>query len=208
MTLLNHALAESEPDPGTAVDSGGFVYLVETGEVVGHVDAHELFRVSSREDAEWALELRCRIEAEILAVDARREALLRNLDAQRRAAVRRLSWWEWRFGPDLIGWAKRQLEGGRGRTLTLAWGRVRGRQTPGAHAVLDDREALAFVRAWRPDLVVVRESVGVRAVLAARREAEAAAGEAVDLPWLVASPPGESWAVETGIEQLKKGDEP
>ena len=193
----------TEAPHATAVDADGYLYDLVTGEVLGHAEAHELFTVDSPESADWVLMLRSQLEGEALAIDAQLEALASNLRARRRKVEQRLAWWDYRFASSLVGWAKRQLEGGKGRTLQLNWGRVKGRKTPASHRILDDSAAVAFVEGIDPSLVKVTKTVGVKAVISAAKELGAATGEPVELntlPWLIASPAGENWTIETRVK--------
>lgn len=204
MTALSIVTPDNEagppPERRTAVDSEGFRYDVDSGEVLGFEGVTDAFVIDDREKAEWALRVRSEVEGQIAGVDARRRALLEGLDRQRAALVRRLSWWEWRFGGQLVAFA-RTLLGGKGRTVQFDWGKVSFRRTPGASEIVDMAAAVAYVEQWAPGEVRVVKSVGVKAVEAARRAAEAATGEAEGpLPFVAATGPGEAVAVATGVE--------
>lgn len=201
MTDATLTIPTPEPDAErpTAVDSEGWVYLIQSGEVVGHAGAPAVFRVDSEESADWVLQRRAEVEAEVAKVDAQIRAVTANLRAKRAAALRRLSYWEYRFGPSLVEFARSRLTG-RARTWQGTWGRVSFRKTPGSNAIIDDAAAVEFVRTWLPGRVRVVESVGLKDVFACRAAAAGATGEDVPLPFVVSSPPGEAVDIRTGIE--------
>jgi len=188
----------------TEVDSDGFIFDSATGEVIAHItDEDEPFQVTDRESAEWALELRSKVEGDHAAIVARQRAVNEQFEAQKAAVVRRLSWWDCRFRAALIAFVKTLLKG-KSKTAVLDWGRVSFRSTPGSSVVIDDAAALAYVKLWSPASVKVVESVGVKAVLAAKAAAEAATGEPEGvLPFMATSAAGENVEVSTGIEMQK-----
>jgi hypothetical protein len=187
-----------EPD-GWLTDAG-------TGAIVGRIDLPDRFQVDSPQTAEWALRLRGEIEGRIVDIDARLEALRANLLALRAEQVRRLAWWDWRFGSQVADFARRALAGGKKRTWTCAWGRVSFRRTPGNTKILDGcmHEAVAFVRAWEPGRVRVVETVGVKDVEAVMEAIRVATEEEPEKPgWLKHSGESEAVTIDTGIH-LKK----
>jgi len=192
--------AELETLPAeTAIDAEGWIYRVDTGEIVGHSGASELFDVQDHESADWVLELRSQLEGEITGLAARKRALVAQLDAQINAATRRLAWWDWRFSPSLIAFARSQLKG-KSKTVQFNWGKVAFRSTPGSTQIIDDAAALAFVETWAPDQVKVVKSVGIKAVQAAQEIATQATGETDTPEFIVCSPPGENVTISTGID--------
>lgn len=207
MSLDNTSIAKSNAEDvsrRTDVDPDGWVFDIETGEVVGRIDADERFEVDSIERAEWTLCLRSQLEAELVALDIREAALLRQLRTLRAAKLRRLAWWDYRFAPSLIAFA-RGLLAGKGRTAQFAWGRVSFRSTRGMTRILDMSEAVSWMRTWAPEKVKVKESVTVKDVLATRRAVAEEYGERPEhLGFLASSGPGESVKVSTGIEVKAK----
>jgi hypothetical protein len=185
-------------DALTAVDSDGWIYDVATGEVVGLATAADDFRIDSPEAAEWALEVRSRIEGEIAGIDARIAAVTEQLQRLRKAKMRRLSWWEWKFGDQLVGFARTQLNG-KSRTWRCTWGSVAFRSVKGSRKIVDMAAAVGFVRSFAPEEVRVAESVTLAGVDKAVAAAEAATGEREELEFLVTMPGGENVAIETGI---------
>lgn len=196
---------EATPEPSqriTEVDADGWVIDSETGEVVGREDVLPAVVVENDREANVLLELRCRTEANIAAIDYRLDVLRDNLRRQRKQQENRLAFWDWRYGPAVIAYAKKMLARGKARTLTFDWGRVKVRRDQGAHKIVDHDEALDFVKQWSPGLVKTREHVGVTEVLSAREVAArecAMAEENMILPFMTAEPPGDRWEVVTGI---------
>jgi hypothetical protein len=190
----------------TAVDGDDWLYDTDTGEVLGHVEVTERFTVDSASAADWALELRSRIEGNIAGIDARIKALNEQLQALRKQEVRKLSWWEYRFGGSLIAFARAMLAGTKSRTARFTWGKVAFRTTPGRTQILDMTHAVQFVKTWDPDAVKVVESVTTKDVRNALAAASAATGEDLSrsLPFLIESGPGESVTVSTGIETERR----
>jgi hypothetical protein len=202
------ALPAKAVAPAMVEEPDGWLTDAETGAVVGHAGVDERFRVDSPESAEWALEVRAQIEQQIVALDARLEALRANLLALRAEQVRRLNWWDWRFRSQLADFARRMLAGGKRRTWTCAWGRVSFRKSKGRTEILDGcmPEAVAFVRAWEPGRIKVVEMVGVQDVEAVMEAIRAATEEEPEKPgWFKHSGETENVTIDTGIH-LKKGN--
>ena len=183
----------------TAVDSDGFTYDIETGEVLGCEGVADAWRCESSEDADLALEIRSKIEGDLAGVSARLKAVTEQLHALRRQHERRLAWWEWRFGSALIAFARTQLHG-RARTVRFGWGSVSFRRTAGSRQIVDMAGAVEWVRLYRPDLVQVTERVNLSAIDEAQQAATEVTGEDERLPFLVVGEPGETITISTGVE--------
>jgi hypothetical protein len=189
----------------TDVDSDGWVFDLDSGEVLGRIDADDRFEIDSIERAEWALRLRSELEGELVALDVREVALLRQLRTLRAAKLRRLAWWDYRFAPSLIAFA-RSILAGKERTTQFAWGRVSFRATRGTTRILDMTSAVSWMRHWSPEKVRVKESVTVKDVLATRQVVAEEYGETPEhLGFLASSGPGEVVKVSTGIEVKAEG---
>lgn len=187
--------------PVTAIDADGWIVNAETGEVIGREGIGSGWTIDSVEAADWALKLQSEIQADILAIDARIQAVTANLQALRRAKVRRLSYWDFRFASQLVTFARTQLRG-RSKTAQFTWGRVSYRTMRGTTSVIDDAAALDYVRTWAPDQIrrtEPRETVNVAAIAEAHRRAVAATGEDDPLPFIVTSHPHEEATIQTGI---------
>jgi hypothetical protein len=208
MSQAGIIIAETNPrdiSRRTDVDPDGWVFDLDSGEVLGRIEADERFEVDSDERAEWVLSIRSQLEAELVALDVREAALLRQLRTLRAARLRRLAWWDYRLAPSLIAYA-RSLLAGKERTAQFAWGRVSFRSTRGTTRILDMSEAVRWMRAWKPEKVRVKESVTVKDVLATRQAVAEEYGETPEhLGFLASSGPGEVVKVSTGIKIEAKG---
>lgn len=81
------------------------------------------FAIDSESAAEWVLEKRQDEEARIVALKAKREAILANLDREIRHHEGRVKALDYRFGPELEAFARTRLSGKR-RTWTCPYGSV------------------------------------------------------------------------------------
>jgi hypothetical protein len=207
------AVIESAPaGPVIDIDPDGWLFDVHSGEIVGRVELDERFQVETMEAAEWALELRSRIEGDVAGIDERIRAVTAQLRLLRGERLRRLSWWDWRIAPSLILYARELLRGKKTKTARFGWGQVSFRSTKGSHAILDMEAAVAYVRTWAPGRVKVKteESVGIRDVLEVRDMVARMTGDEPEhLPWFAASGPSENVVISTGIEiKNEKGEVP
>lgn len=175
----------------------------ETGEIVGYEHLPQRFEIKDEESADWVLELRSRLEGEVVGLEARRDALVRQVNAMIGERHRQLAWWDWRFRPGLIEFARKCLKGATVRTKKFAWGQVAFRKSQGTREIIDQNAAIGYVQGIAPELVKIKVSVDIKAVLKARELwAEAAGetgGEPERLAFLVESGPGENITISTGI---------
>lgn len=195
MSTAELVLAPTPLERQTAVDGEGWLYDVETGEVLVFAGA-AVDLVDTREKADAVLETRARIEGQILAVQARRQAVLTQLDRLEQAQRRRLDWWERRWGSLLADFA-RSLLTGKSRSVDFTFGRVSFRATRGSHRITNMDAAVEWVRRRDPELVKVVETTTVTAVVSL--------AQGKPLPFLESTAPGESVSVTTGIELKVKG---
>lgn len=186
------------------VDAEGYRYVVETGEVIGHVDeAEERFRIVTPEGVDWVLSKMTGQEAELRKIEIIRAAQLANLDSMAVEPRNKLAWLRRRFEAEMIAQAERDLaeQGGRSKTAKYPHGQVARRKTAGSAAITDPRAALEYAAEWAPDQI--KRSVGIEGVKAAI-EAEARQVEDVELrtdtaQFFRAAEPSEKWTIETGI---------
>ncbi len=188
----------------TAVDDDGWIYDLQTGEVVGRTDADEAFQVNNDDTANWVLRLKSEIEGQIVGLDARIEALLGELKALRAEQVRRLGFIQYRYEPSLIVFARSRLKG-KERTARFTWGHVSFRVTPATSELLDEDAAVAWMKLWKPEKIRVWESVTKSDVLRVRDELAREFGEEPEhLSWLKFNDPGENVTVSTGMPNSGK----
>lgn len=207
------AIRTDEPTdvaPGILWDEDGCAFDGQTGELLspdavlalaGEMppEAAIAFAVVDRDSAEWALARRAEIEGRLLALEARKKALVANFDRQIRAAERRLAWWDFRFFADVVGVARSLLKG-RSKTAAFDHGKVSFRACPARYEINDDAAALEWARVYAPRAIKVKEWVTAKDVVAARAELEAEAGERVPLAFLVEHEARESLTIKTGVE--------
>jgi hypothetical protein len=181
-------------------DSDGFLYDELTGEVVGHVETTTRARIDSEPDVDLALDFLARLEANLVAIKARRKALLENLTRLEKSAEARLRWWDFSFRSDILAFARRALGQGKAKTYRSAFGSVAFRATLGTHEILDDTLALGFVERWAPAQVKVVRSANITAV---KQAIEAYRDQNEEDPstamWLRSTGPGEKATISTGL---------
>lgn len=187
---------DSEAAPGHAVEHEGYWIDPETGEVVGVVEPKPEFRVDSRQAAEWVLQKLMDAEADVFAIQAREKAVLDNLAAQKKAAARKAEWLRARFGPELEEFARQELAGQKGKTLTLDYGKVSFRAVAGKVTVADEARAMESF----PEAVKVTKSLLIsqvpKAQAAMLRDQGPDALLAAGLAWVE---PSESVTIQTGV---------
>jgi phage host-nuclease inhibitor protein Gam len=198
-------MSEELANRETARTADGFIYDTDTGEVVGHDQVpgpDQPWEVNSIASADWVLELRSEIEGEIAGIQAQLEAVTKMLQARKSAAMRKLSWWEFRFAPSLIAFAKSCLTG-KSRTAQFSWGRVSFRKTGGNNEIIDMKAAVEWMRNWNPGYIKSKEWVNVSDLLETKKVVDSwdeEEGMSESLPFLVSSEPSENVTISTGIE--------
>jgi hypothetical protein len=215
-----------------AVDEDGCLYYPESGELldVGLLERHlsadfqkpitpaevkervdeisagiEPFLCENREEAEEALARLARIEDRLRAINARKNAIIDNFDRQIREEQRRIAWWEYRFRPMLVKFAKGQLKG-KARTANFDMGRVKFLTVRGRPQIVTGHEdaAVAWCRKWNPGVVKTKSETWVTATDAAKvleqvkRETE---DPSYTVPFLAFSQDHESITISTGVEK-------
>ncbi len=213
-TLMSDSAVKDEAERQTYVDQDGYVVDVATGEVLGIAGAVDHFqpgtqayqwRIDSEDTAEWVLERRSKLEADIAGLEAREAAIVGNIRAQIAEKRRRLAYLDFRFRPSLIEWARNRLAGGKKKTLQLTHGRIAFRMGRESHRIIDMEAAVQWAKDWDAiSAIKVVESIGVRDVQNIREMIVESMGVAEPTPWMVTEPAEESVRIETGIHT--KGD--
>ena len=163
------------------------------------------FQVNSRDDANNALEIRFNLEAQNRSLDDRLKAFTANIEAQKRRIRSRLAWWDFRWSPKLVTWAKTALVNkkgipfGSGKTVALDFGRVSFRDSPETIEILDDAAALEWARKWAPERIKTKESITMTSIKEAIEELKKEGMEA-SLPFVKDVPKVENKpSIKTGI---------
>jgi hypothetical protein len=157
----------------------GYLFDVQTGEVVGIIDPAtrepiffteesegvteaKPFSIQSIEAADWVMSLKMREEAKMLAIAAQRVALMANLDGLTVEPRNRLKGLAYRFDRELEVFARKELDGSKSKTMKLPHGSIAFRKTPGSAEILDPAQAIAYVEEWTPENV--KKSVSIDAI--------------------------------------------
>ena len=146
------------------ISKDGFIVDTETGEVLGHAQAHERFVVDSSNAAEWVLERIQAADADVAACDARLKAISENIAAMRKEHEKRKDWLLMRFAAELEAFAAAELDGKKTRTFKTPFGSLSFRTAPGSVKVLDMEEAVKWAKMYEPEAVKVTETVLVSKV--------------------------------------------
>lgn len=165
----------SQEEDGTFVNN-------QTGEVLSPEQAAALetdgdkattlYRIESRDDAEQALEKRSILEAELLAIEARKKAAIANFDTQITQLKNRIQSWEWHYKNPLIDYARDQRRG-KLKSVTFDNGTVAWRDSAQSIEIIDDAAAAAWVALYAPERVDVKRSVKLKELKTTLEEAEA-----------------------------------
>ena len=177
-------------------------WMISTdGEVLGHILADDIFVPDTEEKVEWVFRLAMEAEAELIAIDKQRAAIIANLDRKKVTPRNRLAWIWMKWQGHVEEFAKRSLQamGGKSKTLKLAHGSVAFRTTKGSSEITDKAAALAFVMEWAPSRLKYRD-VTIADVEAAITAAKLELEPEVDA-FFVKYGPGESVSIKTGIER-------
>jgi hypothetical protein len=192
----------------TATDSQGYTYYTDDGEIIGHVSTPETFRIDTTEKADWALDKRSEIEADLLAIRARKRALLENLTRLERTIEARLTWWDFRFRAEVIAFAREAIRSIKGKTLRLTYGSIAFRTSRGTNSIFDMEQAVAFVAKFAPEHVKRVETVNVKGIMEAARSYKEATEEDASLgAFLASTGSSESVVIKTGVGDDEKGDD-
>jgi hypothetical protein len=134
-------------------------YLVAPdGEIVGLAERPGEFHVADQASAEWVLDKMAKHDAEIAALEMRLKALQQNLQRMQGQEIRGRSFLEYRFGGELIEFARRNLKG-RCKTWTCAYGSVAFKKQPRGVEVLDEEAAIKWAKVVCPAAVQVKEKL-------------------------------------------------
>ena len=151
---------------------------------------------STEADMDWVVE-------RIAEAEGTAERIRRNADAAIAAAQRKAQFFRDRYSYALEDFARKRLEGQKGRTVALLNGSLKFTKVPSRIALEDDPGRLAeWVHTNHPELLaaIVRETVAVNKtelkrllVASANGVIDVRTGEVVDIAWV--EPEGERFTV-------------
>lgn len=143
------------------ITADGLLYDVdpETGEILS-VEPVERFEVDSRERADWVLAKLLQIDAELASLEhsqivQQAKAIIAGAEAQSAALRRKRSALEWRFGPELGAFARREIAGGKSRTWHGLYGSIAFRSAPARLKIVDHDAAGQWALASCPEAAKV-----------------------------------------------------
>lgn len=200
---LEDAIEMSQREP-EIVERNGLYIDANTGEILSVAmpiqqnGEPEPFRVHDRESAEWVLEKIFEAEGEMSALDRRLETYTRNVEAMKVEHERRATWLRERFGAELEGWARRELEGQKKRSIRTPFGRLSFRRRGARVVVKDEAAALEWAKANQSNAIKTTERFLISAVPSDRMKIWQSGGPRP--PCFDLEPEREAFAIETGIE--------
>lgn len=169
----------------------GYYVNPETGEVLGHVEAAEEFRVRDMPSAEWVLEKMQMADSEIAAVEMRLAAIQEQMESILADRRRRRNWLQTRFGAELEAFAREALDGAKQRSLKTPFGTMGFRHVAGSIKPLDKKGCIAWAKEYCPAAVVQREEL----VVSPLKDREDLPNELFDV-----TPAGDRFYIKTGLE--------
>lgn len=185
-----------------------------TGEVLGEADRSDEWVPKTREEVERVLDKIGACDAELVAIEARRRALLANLDSQANDIARRREYYVMRYEGALRSFADSALKmtGGKTRTVKLDTGRLSFRTIPASLNIARERkvDAIAWAKSHAPDAVRVIEDVLItelKATVFAQQGESAGMETLMAQPWIEYRPPMDSFVIDTGIAKSKSAAE-
>ncbi len=125
----------------------GYLIDIETGVIIAlETDLRGEFHVTDEASAEWVLEKLLDCDVEIAKETMKLKAITERLQKNIKAKNSEKGWLLARFKPELEQYAKAQLEGGKAKSLKLAYGTLAFRTTKGGLRVKDPRAALVCAK--------------------------------------------------------------
>jgi hypothetical protein len=184
----------------------------EDGEVLGPADAFEIEEaggslvrarplsrppIHSVEDAESLLRRVAEIRAQAFAAEVQLRAARERLEREQRRHDRHAEWLLAQAGPELEAVARRELAGGKRRSLSLASGTLAFRKTQGTTTIHDHEAAILYAERSKPGAIVVEKRLPLKAAVEMVQE-DLQAGLLDDVPnWISLPVPGEVFRIET-----------
>lgn len=143
------------------IDDGTFAYLTE----------RPAFKVEDEGSATWLMEKLSEMDGDLAGLAAQRAALVANVDSMIADVVRARDGMEYRYGPELVEFAGRNLpESKSGRTIKKTWtcpfGKVSFKDKAPRLVVVDAEKAIEWAKAvgWDDAIKVTPDSFLVSGV--------------------------------------------
>ncbi len=138
---------------------------IDTGEIVDiqtPAGPDQPFIPQTETEVEWVLGKMATAEALLVSIQTRPEvlqakAVLANAAKMEKEAARKLDWLHARFDPDLGEFARKQLEGKKGKTWKSVLGSIALRLQKGKVKVENPELALEWAKAFDPEAIKTTE---------------------------------------------------
>lgn len=159
---------EAEATPaGRDVEESADGYLIDvaTEKVLGLVGQDlegrgpDPFTIRDADGADWVLDKMAQVDAEKLALEARKREVVANFDRMIARLDERRRWLSFRFDAELAAQALRDLVGSKKKSVIYPHGKVAFITRPGPVEITDMKAAVEFVLGWVYD--AVKQTVGV-----------------------------------------------
>ena len=145
----------------------GLLYQVdpESGEVISVEPVSPEFKVDSSQRADWVLGKMLALDAELAEVDAcaivqQARAILENAEKVKEGIRRKRAAIEWRFGPDLAEFVRKEIAGGKSKTWKGLYGSVSFRSSAAKLKVSDPEKAAWWAIKTAPKTARVQFDLG------------------------------------------------
>lgn len=146
-------------------ESLGLYVNIDTGEIIDietPVGPDQPFIPTTETEVEWVLGKMATAEALLVSIRTRPEvlqakAVLDNAAKMEKEAARKLDWLHARFDPDLGEFARKQLEGKKGKTWKSVLGSIALRLQKGKIKVENLELALEWAKAFDPEAIKTTE---------------------------------------------------
>ncbi len=146
-------------------ESLGMWVNIDTGEIIDietPAGPDQPFIPQTEQEVEWVLGKMAVAEALLVSIQTRPEvlqakAVLANAAKMEKEAARKLDWLHARFDPDLGEFARKQLEGKKGKTWKSVLGTIALRLQKGKVKVENPELALEWAKAYDPEAIKTTE---------------------------------------------------
>lgn len=175
----------------------GYKIDPETGEVL-EFNAPPEFQVNDVEAFEWVMQKWQHEESEIVALEARKQAIIDNIDAMVRTHKQKVQSLKFRFENELAEFARNNMPKSK-KTFTTPYGSVAFRSTPEKLEATNEELALAWAKQHCEQAVKVTEKFLISMVPDSTKSKLMANETDAILNGFQIKPAGETFTVKTGI---------